>query len=48
MFIWYAYYVLHFGSSVVCLDPALAAERAVFVHRSFSLRVVTLVLSGFI
>ena len=47
MFGWYAYHVLHLGSSVVCLDPALAAERAVSVHRSFSLRVVTLVRCGF-
>ena len=36
MFSWYAYHVLDFGSSVVCLDPALAAERVVFVHRLFS------------
>ena len=47
MFGWYAYHVLHLGSSVVCLDPALAAERAVAVHRLFSLRVVTLVRCGF-
>ena len=47
MFGWYAYHVLHFGSSAVCLDPALAAERGVSVHGSFSLRVVTLVRCGF-
>ena len=47
MFGWYAYHVLHLGSSVVCLDPALAAERAVAVHCLLSLRVVTLVRCGF-
>ena len=47
MFGWYACHVLHLGSSVVCPDPALAAERAVAVHCLFSLRVVTLVRCGF-